>query len=494
MKPIKIFFFIWLALCSGKAGFCHVADSLVLSNVLQSGMVLQQNKPFKVWGKASPGKEVHIQADWMQNELTVVTGADGLFLGIITIPEAKKGDFGKHELKVKTVVNEVVLDDLLIGDVWFCSGQSNMQFAIKEMKGAEQELNSADQANIRLLNVGLNFSAQPLQNINGKWEHCSAQTVKGFSAVGYTFGKELYERLNIPIGIIFSGIGASSVQAYIPQDVLAADSLLNRVYLQPYLASPKSKEVINGGFSFEKVVRPFLLYNAMIHPFVKLSIKGICWYQGESNHLERESYVRATQQLIKSWRNNFAQDNLPFYYVQIAPFYHDKEDPNLAYDAFFREAQQKVSELNNTEMVLTMDVGEMKDLHPKDKKPIGLRLAKTALNRCYGQLEISYQGPSMDYVTFEKNNAVIYFKPETLSGGLATKDGKAPAFFYLAGKDRIFYPADAQISGNSIQVKSSRVKHPEALRYAFFNYPVTNLQNGAGFPALPFRTDSYPEQ
>lgn len=494
MKFIKIYFFIGLIVCTGKSAFCHVADSLALSNVLQSGMVLQQNKAFKVWGKASPGKEVRIQADWMKSAVTVVAGADGLFLGTINIPEAKKGDFGKHQLKVKTVVNEVILDNLLIGDVWFCSGQSNMQFAVKEMKGAEQELNSADQPNIRLLNVGLNFSAQPLQNINGKWEQCSAQTVKGFSAVGYTFGKELYERLNIPVGIIFSGIGASGVQAYLPQDVLAADSLLNRVYLRPYLESPKSKEVINGGFSFEKVMRPFLLYNAMIHPFVNLSVKGICWYQGEANHLERESYVHATQELIRSWRKNFAQDNLPFYYVQIAPYYHEKEDAKLAYDAFFREAQQKVSELNNTEMVLTMDVGEMKDLHPKDKKTVGLRLAKTALNRCYGQLDVPYQGPSMDHVTFEKNKVVVHFKPETVEAGLATNDGKAPAFFYLAGKDRVFYPAEAQISGNSILVKSSRVKHPEALRYAFFNYPVTNLQNGAGFPALPFRTDSYPEQ
>ena len=160
--------------------------------------------------------------------------------------------------------------------------------------------------------------------------------------------------------------------------MLASDTELNRVYLQPYLASPKSKETINGGFTFEKVTRPFLLYNAMIHPFRHLSIKGICWYQGESNRMERESYTRLTQSMITSWRKDFAQGNLPFYYVQVAPYFYDKEDPVLADYAFFREAQERVSDLDHTAMVITMDVGESKNLHPIKKKPVGERLAATA--------------------------------------------------------------------------------------------------------------------
>ncbi|HTN19658.1 MAG TPA: sialate O-acetylesterase [Pelobium sp.] len=494
MRVIKnIFFIVLTVLFFGIKSFAQTQDSLVLSNALQSNMVLQQNKPFKIWGTASPKAEISIQTDWMPNPIKVSADEDGNFMGIINIPKAKKGDFTEHTLNVSSAKNNIKLDNLLIGDLWFCSGQSNMQFSVKEMIGAEEEIATADQPNIRLLNVELNFSATPINDFKGDWQECSPGTVKSFSAVGYSFGKELYENLDIPIGLIFSGIGASGVQAYVPQDVLANDTLLNSVYLQPYLQSPKSKEVINGGFSFEKVMRPFLLYNAMIHPFLNLSIKGICWYQGEANHNERESYTKATQAMIKSWRKGFSQGELPFYYVQIAPYFHEKEDPKLAVDAFFREAQEKVSALNNTEMVLTMDVGDAKDLHPKNKKPVGIRLAKTALNRTYGQLDVAYQGPHFNYAEFKKKQAIIHFKPETLGSGLNTNDGTAPSFFYIAGEDRVFYPAQAVISGTEVIVKSAKVKNPASVRYAFFNYPVTNLQNKEGFPAVPFRTDSWPE-
>lgn len=468
-------------------------SALKLADALQSNMVVQQNQAFRVWGKANAGQKVTISADWMTNPVTIIADNNGDFLGMIAVLAAKKGDFTAHQITVQSGQEKVVLENLLIGDLWFCSGQSNMQFSVKEMIGAEETLTNAEQPNIRLLNVSLNFSATPIANFSGKWQSADTASVKKFSAVGYTFGKKLYDELNIPIGLIFSGIGASGVQAYIPQGELETNALLNETYLKPYLASPKSKEKIDGGFSFEKVVRPFLLYNAMISPFTNLSIKGFCWYQGEANHMERESYVTATQTLIKSWRANFKQGDLPFYYVQIAPYFHEKEDDKLAYDAFFREAQAKVAELNNTGMVSTMDVGEAKDLHPKNKKPIGLRLAAVALNRTYHQLNVVYKGPEYKYASFEKNNVIVHFNEQTLALGLNTNDGRAPRFFYLAGEDKVFYPADAVISGNTIIVTSKKVKKPVALRYAFFNYPITNLQNKAGFPALPFRTDNWTE-
>ena len=429
----------------------------------------------------------------MATPIEVTADNNGDFMGIIVIPEATKGNFAKHNIMVNANVNSIKLDNLLIGDLWFCSGQSNMQFSVKEMVDATEVVANANQPNIRLLSVGLNFSAEPISEFSGKWKECSPEAVMGFSAVGYSFGKKLYDELNIPIGLIFSGIGASGVQAYLPQDELQKNSLLNKTYLQPYLNSPKSKEVVNGGFSFEKVMRPYLLYNAMIYPFLNLSIKGFCWYQGEANHLERESYTKATQTMITSWRNRFGQGSLPFYYVQIAPFFHDKEDPKLAFDAFFREAQEKVSELNNTEMVLTMDVGEAKNLHPKNKKPVGERLAGVALNRTYGNLSAVYRGPHYDYAVFNKKDVVIHFEPKSLGSGLSTKDGEQPKFFYIAGSDKVFYPATAVINGLTVTVTSNKVKHPASVRYAFFNYPVTNLQNNDGFPAVPFRTDSWIE-
>ena len=466
---------------------------LALSDVLQSNMVLQQNKPFKIWGTANKNEQVSIQADWMKAPLITSSDEEGKFMGIIMIPSAIKGDFSKHSIHVRTGQENIALENLLIGDLWFLSGQSNMQFALKEMLDSTREIAAANLPHIRLFNAGLNFSAEPIENISGKWVECSPKTAAGFSAVGYSFGKELYEELDIPIGLIFSGIGASAAQAFVPQVVLAKDTMLNRVYLQPYLQSERSKEKIDGGFTFEKVTRPFLLYNAMIHPLRNLSIKGFCWYQGESNRSERASYTHLTQELIRSWRKNFSQDNLPFYYVQVAPFFYDQEDPTLADYAFFREAQENIASLENTAMVVTMDVGESKDLHPKNKKPIGHRLARTALNRTYGQLNIAYQGPQYKYLEIKGNKAIVHFCETGTEQGLNTKDGSAPKHFEIAGTDQKFFPASAIIDGKTIIVHSSKVKKPVAVRYAFTNYPVTNLQNKEGFPVVPFRTDNWKE-
>ncbi|MFN0290291.1 sialate O-acetylesterase [Pedobacter helvus] len=488
MKAIKYLLLLCLlAVCKPCFSVLKLADAL------QSNMVVQQNKAFRVWGTATAGHKVSVLADWLANPTTVVADKNGEFLALIDVPLAKAGDFTTHQILVQTQDEKLSLTNLLIGDIWFCSGQSNMQFSVKEMIGANEVLSSANQPHIRLLSVGLNFSATPIGNFSGKWQESTSDNVKDFSAVGYTFGKKLYDELNIPIGLIFSGIGASGVQAFVPQEKLQNNKLLNETYLKPYLASPKAKEKIDAGFSFEKVVRPFLLYNALINPFTNLSIKGFCWYQGEANHMERESYVTATQTLIKSWRTNFKQGDLPFYYVQIAPYFHEKEDDKLAYDAFFREAQAKVATLNNTAMVSTIDVGEAKDLHPKNKKPVGLRLAAVALNRTYSKQNLVDQGPEYNYVTFKKNVATIHFKAESLGSGLNTNDGNAPRFFYMAGEDQVFHLADAVIEGNTVVVSSKKVKKPVALRYAFFNYPVTNLQNREGFPVLPFRTDHWAE-
>src|SRR5690606_30345621 len=394
---------IFVAFLLPLRGISAMSDSLQLADALQSNMVIQQNKPFKVWGTAAPGQQVTIHADWTASPTAVWADEHGDFMGIIPVPKAEKGAFDAHGLRVVAGGQHVELHNLLIGDVWICSGQSNMQVSVKEMKGSEEVLSTADQPQIRLLNVGLNFSETPLENFHGNWQVCTPETAKDFSAVGYSFGKKLSDSLGIPIGLVFTGIGASSVQAYIPKADFSNDTMLNRVYLQPYLDDPKSKEPVDGGFSFEQVMRPYLLYNAIIHPLVNLSVKDFIWYQGEANHFEREPYVRATQTMINSWRRAFSQGQLPFYYVQIAPYFHDKEDPALALDAYFREAQEKIAALNNTYMVRTIDVGDAKDLHPKGKEPVGGRLAAVALNRAYHQLDVVYQGPVMDEVRRDGN-------------------------------------------------------------------------------------------
>ncbi|UCS93366.1 sialate O-acetylesterase [Echinicola marina] len=468
-------------------------QELSFADPLGDHMVVQQNKLLKVWGNAEPGAIVRITADWASSPVEVVADSFGKFLGILPVPRVKRGDFSSHWLRISSNKTSVQLDDILIGDVWICSGQSNMQFGMDEAVNAEEEIKKANHPNLRLFYAGLNFSNVPIDDINGEWKSCDSSAVRKFSAVAYYFGSKLHEDLDIPVGVIFTGIGASAAQAYVPREVLQADSVLNGVYLQPYLQSDKSKEKIDGGFSFEKVTRPYLLYNAIIHPFKNLSISGFCWYQGESNRHERESYRLLTQSMIKSWRAAFSQGELPFYMVQVAPFFYDIEDPKMADYAFFREAQEEVTALGNTEMVVTMDVGEAKDLHPKNKKPIGERLARTALNRYYGELQVDYQGPQLMDVEYDKGKAVVSFKTESIKSGLQTNDGMPPKFFQVAGADQVFYPAQAVIEGNQVVLSSKEVKKPVAVRYAFTNYPVTNLENKAGIPAVPFRTDNWQE-
>lgn len=468
-------------------------EKIALGAGLGNNMVVQQNRPFTVWGKAVAGSTVTIWADWMAGAVDVRADSLGNFLGMIPVPVVQRGDYSKHRMTISSGEEKLVLDNVLVGEVWFCSGQSNMQFAMKEVLDSTAEIAAANHPDIRLFNTGLNFSSSPLDSVTGRWEECSPGTAKSFSAVAYFFGRMLQRRLDVPVGLIFSGIGASAAQAYVPRPVLAADTQLNRTYLLPYLSGARSREMIDGGFTFEKVTRPFLLYNAMIHPFRHFSIRGICWYQGESNRMERGSYTRLMQTMIGSWREAFSQGELPFYYVQIAPFFYDKEDPALADEAFFREMQERVSVLGNTEMVISMDVGEAKNLHPKNKKPIGLRLARTALNRVYGDLQMAFRGPVFRNMEVRRREAWIFFQDSTLAGGLTTNDGKTPAFFTMAGDDHVFHPATAVIDGQHIVVRCAAVKRPVAVRYAFTNYPVTNLQNGEGLPAVPFRTDRWAE-
>lgn len=469
------------------------AGGLRLGSGLQDGMVVQQDKPMVVWGWSDPGASVAILPDWVGGPTTVVADGSGYFSGIVFVPSVRSGDYTTHVLIVSSGGSQVRLSNILIGEVWLCSGQSNMQFALREVLDSTAEVAAARDPHMRLLDVGLNFSAEPIDTFMGKWVECEPSVAGRFSAVGYFFGRRLQEALDVPVGIVFSGIGASAAQAYVPRDVLAADTMLDRLYLEPYLNSPRSKEVVNDGFSFEKVTRPYLLYNAMIYPLRRMSIRGICWYQGEANRMERESYTHLTQTMIGVWRRLFAQGELPFYYVEVAPFFWDNKDSTLADYAFFREAQGKVGSLGNTAMVSTVDVGEARNLHPHNKKPIGIRLAQTALNRTYGRLDTVGGGPRYQHMEVKGRKVTVFFEPGTAEG-LHSDDGMAPRDFMVAGDDQRWYPALASIDGDRVVVWSDAVKKPVAVRYAFTNAAVTNLHNAAGWPVPLFRTDGWAEK
>ncbi len=466
-----------------------------LANIFQSNMVIQQDKPFTIWGKAMAGENVTIKPDWSAEAVAVVAGSDNTWRTKVKVPKAVPGDFNPHTLTISIKDTAVTLSNLLIGDLWLASGQSNMQYGMEGQKDKnngvldyENDIAAANYPNIRWFYTDLNFKAQPYDQVTGHWVECSPKTVAHFSAVSYYFARSLYQHVNIPIGIVLSTIGASTGQAWTSRKELESDTVLYNKYLRDYDNSPKSKELINSGFTFEKVTRPMLLYNAMIHPLAGLSIKGIIWYQGEFNRNDAGKYTLLMSHMISGWRGDFGQGNVPFYLVQVPPYYWNNEDPTAFDYAIFRKASP------NTEMALTIDDDEARNLHPRNKKPVGERLAMIALNKDYGFKDISYTGPQVASLQMSGKKVKITYTKQSVAGGLTTSDGKAPRLFFVAGDDHIFYPADAKIKGERVILRSDSVSDIKAVRYAFTNTSVTNFMNSAGLPAEPFRTDAWNEQ
>ncbi len=477
----------------------QTANSITFSvgDPLQSNMVVQQAKPMKIWGSAAAGDAVVIKADWMKSSKIVYADANNQWLIEIKVPSAAAGDFTRHTLSVIHKTDTVKLKDILIGEVWLCSGQSNMDMQLKPflpwLQGVldfENEIAKAEHPEIRLLDIQTDFKAQPVDKVKGgTWKICTPANAADFSAVAYYFALELLNRLKVPVGLVVSSVGGSSCQIWTSRETLAADPLLKAKYLDTYDNSPQSKEPLDSVVTFEKVVRPALFYNAMIYPLKNISIRGFLWYQGESNKDDKEMYTRLSIAMIRNWRNLFGQGDLPFYYVQVAPYNWQLNDSTAFNYAIFREAQEAVLKEKNTGFALTMDIGDANDIHPRNKKDVGLRLANNALAKTYGLKNIVYRGPQFSAMKTDKDTCIISFEKESISGGLTTSDKQAPKYFYVAGVDKVFYLAEAKIIDDKVFLYSSNVKKPVAVRYAFTNYPITNFCNKAGLPAMPFRTD-----
>lgn len=475
--------------------------SFTLANTIQSNMVVQQGKPFKVWGFAANGAGIGVQADWMPKPQQTTAAANGQWLTQIPVPKVKAGDFTPHAIRIWSGKDTVLLSNVLIGEVWLCGGQSNMDMELKPfypwLRGVvnfEQEINNANYPAIRLYNVRTDFKSAPQADcINGAWKICTPDNAKDFSGVAYFFARELYQKLQLPVGMVVSSVGASSCQAWTSRAALEADHELKQQYLYPYDTSAVSKQVPDSVVTFEKVLYPTLFYNAMIHPLRNLSLSGFLWYQGESNRMERSSYTKLTAAMVKNWRGLFAQGDLPFYYVQVAPFKWEKDTTTTNYYGYFREAQDSIRlKSPNTGMVVTMDIGEADDLHPRNKQQVGIRLAKHALSKQYGK-QMAWRGPEYKGMRIDGNTIKVMFQPGSTANGLRTNDDQPVLHFFVAGADKKFYPAKATVRGHEVWVQSAAVANPVAVRYAFNNYPVTNLCNSDGLPAAPFRSDKWPE-
>lgn len=451
---------------------------------LQSNMVVQRDKPFIVWGQATTGKKVAVNVSW--NLTTFTTNADDNGNWKLSIP-ASAANASPQTITIKPDGEDAtILTNVLIGDVWICSGQSNMNMpmdAIAPFTGVlnyQTEIAAANYPLIRTFTVAGDYEANTISYLKTtpNWNICSPSTAGPLSAVSYYFARKLHSTLNVPIGIIVSAINGSSCQEWANADAVTSDPVLSGAYMD------KLSD----------------LYNGMINPLTNLSIKGFTWYQGENNqHDAPAKYTLLNSALIKGWRTVFKDNNLPFYFVQLTPFAEDYNsttppggDKTLNYLAKFREGQANILSTPNTGMAVTMDAGEEANHHPRNKKPVGERLALLALKNTYG-INVECYGPHFTSWSTSGSTAIISFKTGTANGLNTINNAPLNQFFFVAGTDKVFRQGNAVINGSNIIV-TAPVGTPlpiQAVRYAFTNAPVTNLQNSAGLPAEPFRTDNW---
>lgn len=443
--------------------FSHCAfANITLPNVFSDNMVLQRNSEVTIWGWANPQEEVVITPSW--NNQAYKIKASNQAKWEIAIPTPKEG--GPYTISIKGY-NEIVLKNILLGEVWICSGQSNMEMnASWGIENGDEAVKNAANPNIRLFLVPKLTATSPQNNISGTWTECTPETMKYFSAVGYFFGKRLQEELkDVPIGLISSNWGGTPAEIWTPEEVIQNDVVL--------LESAKTRKEESYGPN-----QPGRAFNAMIYPFAKFKIAGALWYQGESN-VGSTVYDKTLSALITSWRKLWGYD-FPFYFVQIAPYKYGEDH---FCGAIIRDAQRKVlQEVPNTGMVMTSDISPIDDIHPKDKKSVGIRLANLALVNTYKTNAVLVNGPLYKGIKIEKNRITVSFD---YAEGLYFKDKKAD-LFEIAGADNVFYKAVAVIKNNSVELKSDKVKVPVKVRYAWKNTDQSTLFNKANLPASSF--------
>ncbi len=491
------------------AGAILPADAAVrLPSVFGDHMVIQQGKPVPVWGWADPGEPVTVSFHGVQKDTRAA--ADGRWE--VELPPVAAG--GPFDMIINGKHSPITLSDVLVGEVWVCSGQSNMQWTVERSNNAEQEIASAFHPRIRLFSVERTVADTPQDDCNGSWEVCCPGTIPGFSAVGYFFGRELHASLDVPVGLIQTAWGGTPAESWTTLPTLECFAPIINKWTKLLAEYPHAKAVHDekmkawekeaaaaekegkpkprrpwGPMGFDHPHRPASLYNAMIAPLVPYAIQGAIWYQGESNAGRAYQYRELFPAMIEDWRAAWNQGDFPFLFVQLANFLERKPEPGESAWAELREAQLMTLDLRNTGMAVIIDIGEAKDIHPRNKQDVGKRLALIALNRTYGR-HVAFSGPLYHAMRIRDGKIILLFKHA--NGGLVAKNGERLRGFAIAGLDREFVWADAVIQGDKVVVWSDKVPEPVAVRYAWADNPECNLYNGAGLPASPFRTDTWP--
>jgi sialate O-acetylesterase len=455
----------------------HIGFSkILLPAIINNNMVLQQQSQVMLWGKAQNNSEVRVNTSWNKKEYKIKSDESGKWKVIVATPKAG----GPYEISFSDG-EKLTISNILIGEVWLCSGQSNMEITFKgyanqPILNADAIIKKANNPSIRLFNVKRATAGKPKEDSEGIWNVTTPETVSDFSAVAYQFGKMLSDSLIVPIGLISTSWGGTRIEPWMPEGSL-----------KPF---PEIKIIPGATIDTMKtaVSAPTSLFNGMVAPFINYGIKGVIWYQGEGNRVQAQAYEKLLPAMVTAWRNQWNKD-FPFYYVQIAPFTY-ATDKKPFYGVLIREAQYNaLKNISNSGMAVTMDVGSETTIHPPDKTLVGNRLAYLALEKTYGKKSIDSEGPS--YRSMDISGYKVTLSFDHFGKGLKSS-GDELVNFELAGADQAFFPAKAVIlPGGKIELKSTSVKSPVAVRYGFKNWVKGDLYNAEGLPASSFRTDNW---
>jgi len=449
-----------------------------LPAIVSSNMVLQRNTTVVLWGWADPKEKITIEASWLGDELKVTADKDGNWSVDVETTGSKEAQI----IKVRSKNSDISLENVVFGEVWLCSGQSNMQqplggYGGQPTFGSSMAVARAENPNLRLFSVDRVGSREPLEDVEKytAWQQASSENVLDFSAVSYFFGQQLQEILDVPVGMIHTSWGGSIVEAWISKEVLSEFQEI---------------DIEEADLARSNHVKT-ALFNAMISPLIPYAIKGALWYQGESNRFHPDDYKTLFPAMVKDWRTRWDIGDFPFYYVQIAPYIYEGNDrfQGMENSAFIREAQLQCLDLiPNTGMAVTMDIGDDYCIHPPKKKEVADRLLFNALNQTYGYDQLDCYSPVYDTLELRDSAIVLSFK-HAESGMFAYDELEN---FEIAGEDRIFYPATARIiNRGNVMVNSTNVPSPVAVRYAWRNWLEGGLFDTNLLPASSFRTDNW---
>lgn len=500
---MKMYFLkTWLMSAIIIATVTSLHAEIKLPSIISNNMILQQKARVSLWGWAAAGETVNILTSWNNKITKVTTASNGKWK--VMVVTGKAG--GPFTISFKGT-NELKIENVLLGEVWLASGQSNMEFFVGKTKSSsytgvpdyETEIPKANFPMIRQIDVANKNADEPQENFKGDWKVCSPATVDTFSAVAYYFALKIHQETGFPVGIINSTWGGTAIESWMRRDLLASDTgfvqLINKYDddVKKYPDELASFKIAEDKWKLDTTSKkpvapvkpnpdksPYRLYNAMIAPLVPYTLKGVIWYQGENNAPRAKQYRSLFPAMIASWRSDFQNAKLPFYFVQISP--HRSQYPEI------REAQlMTYRSVANTGMAVTTDNGDSLNIHPRNKKLVGDRLALWALHTEYQKKDIVYSGPL--YKSMKKDGDKIIISFDNVGTGLTSSDGKPLKEFQIAGEDNRFVPAHAEIKGSTVVVSSDEVKSPASVRFAWRNVPEPNLVNKSGLPASPFRTD-----